>query len=548
MRSSPGAGIAMALSVLAIAGCSDVTNVALCGSSSAAGSGACVYDPSPDMAYRYRPRAERDTLVVVTLSGGGMRAAALSYGVLETLDKLPGIYDENEHLLDDVDIISSVSGGSVTAAWYALRGHDGIAHNDDSNALWTFLHRRWTANLAVREYNPFMLARYAVTPYSRSDLLADFFDDALFARDGTSPSYADVLKLYHSDPHQPFVILNATDLGHESGFAFTQGRFDLLCSDLTPYRLADAVAASANFPIAFSALGLENFFASRSCAAEVTSAWQNAGPPQWYTHYDKFDMPEGAPPRSYQFTELRAARQAEDYIHAKDHTPADQYVHLLDGGLIDNLGVRSTLDIEDDPARVPGLYVRLGPSRPKGYENIKRVLYIVVNARTRDPASIDGAKYPPGLITTPFDLIDTQLDNSVLTDEAYVISELEATQHNDFTGTFLSKSPDAGLKYPAPKDNDGKPILLAWSAAFVDFEMIAQKPCRDHYWRIGTNWGLDDNDITGLLDLPEAILSGNLELHDFYASVDRDRPALHTLDKFNNPTWKPKTLADVCGP
>src|SRR5580698_948266 len=108
MTSSNGFAIAMMLSVLAIVGCSNVTNVALCDASSSGGNGPCLYDPTGKTAYRYKPKADRDTLVVVTLSGGGTRAAALSYGVLEMLNKLPGIYGDNDHLLDDVDIISSV--------------------------------------------------------------------------------------------------------------------------------------------------------------------------------------------------------------------------------------------------------------------------------------------------------------------------------------------------------------------------------------------------------------------------------------------------------
>ncbi|MBI4831267.1 MAG: patatin-like phospholipase family protein [Candidatus Lindowbacteria bacterium] len=73
-----------------------------------------------------------DLLLVLAFSGGGTRAAALSYGVLEAVDKIsiPESGGEVEThggegrktLLDQVDMISSVSGGSVTAAYYALYG------------------------------------------------------------------------------------------------------------------------------------------------------------------------------------------------------------------------------------------------------------------------------------------------------------------------------------------------------------------------------------------------------------------------------------------
>src|SRR5512145_1722489 len=75
--------------------------------------------------YRFRPTASptnsSDLLLMLAFSGGGTRAASLSYGVLEELARTPEGSDGSQHrLLDEVDIISSVSGGSFTAAYYAL--------------------------------------------------------------------------------------------------------------------------------------------------------------------------------------------------------------------------------------------------------------------------------------------------------------------------------------------------------------------------------------------------------------------------------------------
>ncbi len=59
--------------------------------------------------------------VVLAFSGGGNRAAALSYGVLEELARTEIVWEgQRRRLLDEVDMISSVSGGSFTAAYYAL--------------------------------------------------------------------------------------------------------------------------------------------------------------------------------------------------------------------------------------------------------------------------------------------------------------------------------------------------------------------------------------------------------------------------------------------
>ena len=67
--------------------------------------------------------ANSDSFIILSFSGGGTRAAALAYGVLQELrDTSFTAQGKSMRLLDDVDIISSVSGGSFTAAYYGLYG------------------------------------------------------------------------------------------------------------------------------------------------------------------------------------------------------------------------------------------------------------------------------------------------------------------------------------------------------------------------------------------------------------------------------------------
>src|SRR5208337_552367 len=74
-------------------------------------------------------------LVMLTFSGGGTRAAAFSYGVLEALrDTEISIHGLKKRMLDDVDFISGVSGGSFTAAYYGLFG-DRIFEDFESRFL-----------------------------------------------------------------------------------------------------------------------------------------------------------------------------------------------------------------------------------------------------------------------------------------------------------------------------------------------------------------------------------------------------------------------------
>jgi NTE family protein len=540
-----------------LSACAHVTNASFCKGAANEPGAKCAYDPDPQTSYRFTPKSDKHTLVIVTLSGGGTRAAALAFGTLQMLNELDPAdanpKNPNETLLDQVDLISSVSGGSVTGGWYALKGKAGLATEGDNGQLWKFLNGNWTGRLAWKALNPWTLARYTFTDYMRSDVLADFFNDHLF-RDAT---YRDVLEQYKRDIHQPYVILNATDIGHEGIFPFTQGHFDLLCSDLNQYRLTDAVAASGNFPLAFSPLGLQNF---SPCNAQ-TGDWNTSGPPQWIDHYREFEGEHAVTPTSIQLSELRTARTAQDILTSHANGDIDKYVHLFDGGVADNLGVRSTLALEDDAARVPSLYLRLsGGSRPAGYQNIERVLYIVVNARTRDLEGLDAAKSPPGEIKTALRMADTLLDSSTLADQDYLIAELEATAEaaraavkktassaapvpvpppvSDSGGDkacqsskpFLSCKSEAQSKYPVPKGG------LTFAVVSVDFEMIPYKTCRDKAWTLATNWGLKGDQVPGLAAMAKTILSNSVDLANFYRySGGRAQPAFLKYKNFEIP-------------
>lgn len=72
----------------------------------------------------FKKIARSDELtLMMTFSGGGTRSAALSYGVLQKLRDTPiTIGGKQQRLLDEIDLISSVSGGSFTSAYYGLFG------------------------------------------------------------------------------------------------------------------------------------------------------------------------------------------------------------------------------------------------------------------------------------------------------------------------------------------------------------------------------------------------------------------------------------------
>jgi NTE family protein len=98
--------------------------IVLCGCATVAPVNVPIDRVEPETGYRIAklmvrdrgPTNNPDALVLLAFSGGGTRAAALSYGVLEELRRTPIVVKGHQHsLLDEVDVIAGVSGGSFTA-------------------------------------------------------------------------------------------------------------------------------------------------------------------------------------------------------------------------------------------------------------------------------------------------------------------------------------------------------------------------------------------------------------------------------------------------
>ena len=75
----------------------------------------------PHLLMPKRQNNDPHTFFVLSFSGGGTRAAAFSYGVLEELRRTEVIVSgHHRRLIDEVDVITVLSGGSFTALSYAL--------------------------------------------------------------------------------------------------------------------------------------------------------------------------------------------------------------------------------------------------------------------------------------------------------------------------------------------------------------------------------------------------------------------------------------------
>ena len=184
--------------------------------------------------------------VVVTFSGGGKRAAAFSYGVLEALRDVEVTTPDGERhpLLDEIDLISAVSGGAFTAAYYALNGKESF-----QSYAPRFLNHDTEQDLWHKVLTPVNWPRLAKTEVSRSDLEVEYFDEQLFK----GATVNDVMT------RSPRVIVSATDLVRAKPFAFTREQLNGICVDPKSVPVARAVFASAATPIYFAPLVMRTF-------------------------------------------------------------------------------------------------------------------------------------------------------------------------------------------------------------------------------------------------------------------------------------------------
>jgi NTE family protein len=280
--------------------------------------------------------SQDDMLVGLAFSGGGTRAAAFSFGVLDGVSKV----SVNDHgrsvpLIDRIDFVTAVSGGSVTAAYFGLKRRAALA---DFRERFLVRNAEEALNTSVDVPNLMKAMAGGVNqdvPF-RNWLDANLFEGATFSALLTE--------------RRPRVWINATDIYNRTAFVFGKTAFSAICSDLADYPVASAVAASAAVPLAFAPVVLETY--PGRCRTQL---------PEWIVK--AADNPSASPLlRSY----ARGIRRYND--------GSMRYVKLLDGGLIDNFGL-SGFTIARESAESPHEPM----SRAEAIK-LRRILFLVVDA------------------------------------------------------------------------------------------------------------------------------------------------------------------------
>lgn len=381
-----------------------------------------------------------DTRVLLAFSGGGTRAAALSYGVMKELrDTLVESDNKTVRLLDEVDTISSVSGGSFTAAYYGLFGEGLFESYEDD-----FLRRDVQKSLIKGLLNPMNWIKGAFSAFDRKEMAIEYYDQTVFK----GATFADF-----KTEGAPFIEINATDLATGLRFTFNQERFDLICTDLSSYSVARAVTASSAVPVAFPTVVLENH--ADKCDVSQTESWrilENVA----VTGEAQASLREGL--KSYRDVENR------------------KYIHLVDGGIADNLGLRAALDRIESLGETGFSIVTDKP--------MKNIVFILVNAGVESETTMEQTAKNPSASVTMGAFTSAQIAR-------YSQETLDKVRHN---------VEGLNQRFSA----DGTPSTVYF--AEVSFDQVADSGLNQMLNSLPTTLELDDHQIDQLITAGRILL------------------------------------------
>ena len=330
---------------------------------------------NPQSGYRMKDviKQQDSNLILLMFSGGGSRAAALGYGVLEQFKHTPVKSGRQEgNLLENIDLVYGVSGGSLLAAYFALQGADVIPKFEND-----FLKKNFQSEVINQVLSFSNLPRLTSPQFGRGDLLQEQLNLVLY-RNATFADLAHKRK-------GPFAVISATDMNIGQKITFTQEFFDGLCLNLNGLEIARAVAASSSVPLIFSPLTLNN----------------NGG-------NCNYTIPELAileASESDGGLKSKNIEEVKNILSLYQNSKERPFIHLVDGGLTDNLGLSSLTDIYD----VMGQEKIYRKALESG---LKRIVVINVNAQNEVTSEIDQSADVPGVTDVVNTIINVPIDRN----------------------------------------------------------------------------------------------------------------------------------------
>lgn len=417
----------------------------------------------PHYGYRFSnlaPPAEGNSdslLVVASFSGGGTRASTLAFGALRVLARQPITWEGKEkRLLDELDVIYALSGGTFTGAYYSLFG-ERIFHEFE----YRFLRKDWETELRHRIMrSPSNWFRLWSPYFGRIHIMSELLDEALY--DGKT--YGDLL----NQKTRPGLVIHASDMATLSRFEFLQTQFDLLCSDLSRLPIAQASAASAALPLVLSPITLKNY--AGACGYQ---------PPDWLETAAHSARPG----------QRQRAKELLSYLDVEKRPQ----IHLLDGGLSDNMALRGILET----SVLSGGLDRM--IKNAGVKKVRKLVFIAVNAETSPDVREYRSDHIPSLSRVFGSLVDIPINRYSADTLLLMRLGLEKWQEK-LRARKLASAP-RGLAQGKLQEADDSPFAEDADVYFIDVSLgaIADAEEQQSLMKIPTTLYLTDEQIERLL-------------------------------------------------
>ena len=401
-------------------------------------------------------RGASDNLIILAFSGGGTRAAAFAYGVLETLRRIEVVTStgRTNRLLDEVDLITGISGGSFTALAYGLYGERLFNEYEKR-----FLKRNVQGELITRILNPLNWSALLSTGWGRSELAANLYDEILFH----GATFADLDRA-----GGPAIAVSATELATGSRVVFLPQNFDVMCADLTSFRLARAAAASSAVPVALSPITINNY--GGRCGYQE---------PAWLRQFTDATRPPR--PAGRILKRLLELRELDDAVE-------DPYFHLVDGAVSDNLGLRGVLDYLETFEALRSV------NQPTPLDHVRRIIVFVVNSVSSPSTDWNKSEDPPSTLSILAKAAGVPVDR-------YANESVELLRDIDARWTALRQIRDS-LAFDAAKDPQMAYVVNAPVADIytidVSFQAVKDKSERDFLNQLPTPFALSDEAVDRL--------------------------------------------------
>jgi NTE family protein len=306
-------------------------------------------------------------------------------------------------------------------------------------------------------------------------MAADLYDEILFH----GSTFADLERA-----GGPAIAVGATDLGTGARVVFMQQNFDVMCSELADFRIARAAASSSAVPGVLSPITINNY--GGSCGYDE---------PEWLRHFSE----TANPPRP-------AGRILKRLAELRDlaETGADRYLHLVDGAISDNLGLRGVLDYLEtfEALRASG--------QPTPLDHVKRIIVFVVNSVSAPSFDWNESENPPRTLTI-------LMKSAGVPIERYANESIELLKDIDARWTTLRRVRDE-MARSGGTDSKLTQIENAPDAEIhpieVSFQALRDPAERAFLNELPTSFHLPDEAIDRLRAAAETILLDSKELRE----------------------------------